>query len=139
MKKTRNRIVLIAGFVDDVAKVVSLLNATCAELMQVTESATVENVPNAADTVLYAISKDTTYSTQLHSLFLYIHDRVQKKDEYLVGIDDSDVRQISFPEFSHLPWVSMSDLGKLDHIKCGPGDIETEFSDRPPSPSEQLE
>lgn len=111
--KKQNQKIIITGFADDLAVVVSRLGSRSVETIQVTENATNEAVPKSADFIIYVMSKDSVYSTQLHSIFVYIHDQVVAGREYLLSVEDIDLREVAFPEVSHLPQISVIELQNI--------------------------
>lgn len=114
----QSRTLLLSGFTDDLANVQKLLGTTLAPTTQVTEDANDADIPDAADIVIYVFSTDTGYSSQLHSIFTRIHDRVLSRREYLMMIEGSDLLRAAFPEISHLPKISIDDLKeKLERPK----------------------
>ena len=113
MTNTDDRTILLVGFSDDIHDLASLLRATSVNVALVNENATDAAIPKAVDLVLYVMSQDTGFSSQLHSRFVYIHDRVLKKAEYLMAIHNVDLDKIAFPELSHLPHITMNELRTL--------------------------
>lgn len=79
-------------------------------MTQITEDAKDTDIPNVADIVIYVFSPDTGYSSQLHSIFTRIHDRVLAPHEYLMAIEGGEPSKAAFPEISHLPEISVDGL-----------------------------
>ena len=102
--------VLLVGFEADIQGLASLLSATTADFALLTENATETDIPKAADIVVYAMSEDTGFSSQLHSVFVYVHDRILTNEEYLVAVGNVDLKKASFPELSHLPQASIGEI-----------------------------
>jgi hypothetical protein len=116
MKKQRNPTILLTGFANDLAAVVSRLDSTKIDVKLVNEEATADDVPEAADLVLYVLSRDTGYSSQLRGVFTYVQSRALSPQEYLLPIENIHPEYGVFPELSHLRQISISDLvGKLKH------------------------
>ncbi len=112
MKMQQRKRILLVGFEDDIRGLASQLSSTSADIMQLTERTTNTDVPRTADIAVYVMSVDSGFSTQLHSIFVYIHDRVLTPNEYLLAIGDVDLAKASFSEISHLPQISIGDLKK---------------------------
>lgn len=106
--------VLLVGFKDDIQDLASLLS-TSADIALVTENANKKDIPLKADIVIYAMSEDTSFSTQLHGVFVYIHDLVLSKEEYILPVGNVDLKKGSFPEMSHLPQILIGEI--LQKIK----------------------
>jgi hypothetical protein len=110
MRQEPRSVVLLVGFEEDIQGLASLLSATTADFVLLTESATETNIPEAADIVVYAMSEDTGFSSQLHSVFVCVHDRILTNEEYLVAVGNVDLNRASFPELSRLPQASIGEI-----------------------------
>lgn len=108
----RKRKILLVGFADDLTDVVAELDSTSSDIELVTEEAVDSYLPKAVDFVVYVMSTDTGFSSQFHSIFVYVHDHTPTEREYLMAIKDADISKIVFPEVSHLPQVSITDFRK---------------------------
>jgi hypothetical protein len=105
--------IVLVGYSDDIAHLSSELKDISAEIALVSEMATDADVPTVAGTVLYAVSTDTRASSRLHGVFVYVHDRVQTKAEYIVAIGPIDLGKACFPELEGMPSISIGDLKSL--------------------------
>ena len=95
--------ILLSGFADDLDRFISEFGSIPVDIQTVTENATEADIPEAAEMVVYVFSEDTGYSSQLHSIFTYVHDRVQTSKEYLLALGNVDLDKSVFPEISDLP------------------------------------
>ncbi len=109
----RNKRILLAGYANDLAEVVPKIAVPSADITLVDEKASDVDVSKAADIVVFVISMDTFYSSQLHSIFVYVHDRVLARQEYLLGIENIDLSKAAFPEIARLPQISIRDLKRM--------------------------
>ena len=110
MKRQHQKTIVITGFAEDIRRVASMIENSSAEIIELSEKAKDQDIPRTANIVVYVMSQDTGVSTQLHSLFVCIHDRVVKAQEYLIPVEEVNLSKASFPELSALPKISTKDL-----------------------------
>ena len=108
--RTSKPIVVLAGYSHDTSTVMSELGPVDAEIYLVKEDATAEDIPTVADLVLYIMSSDSGSSSQLYSVFTFIHDHVQISHEYLLAVGDVDIRTVAFPTIRAIAEISTSEL-----------------------------
>jgi hypothetical protein len=110
MIKKDNPKILLTGFADDLEKVALELNEISTDIKHVTETAENTDLPKATDVVIYVLSGDTGYSSQLRLVFFDVHNLVLSSEEFLLPIEDVDLNKSVFPEISKLPRISISNL-----------------------------
>ena len=113
MKKNRKQSILLIGFANDLEEVVSRLGLTLNDVVSLTEEtpdAEVTDVPKTLKLVVYVISSDTGVSTHLRSIFDWVYHEVPSTPQFLLPIGTINLTKTAFPEISHVPQISISDL-----------------------------
>ncbi len=105
--------IVLSGFADDLANLMSHLQPSAGNIVQVTENTPDADIPKKAEILVYVMSLDTGYSSQLHGVFAYLHHRITAVKEYLCAVEDIDLRRLAFPELSALPEISIQELNNF--------------------------
>jgi hypothetical protein len=113
MTRQRDKKLLLAGYADELTPLVRLIDTRADDIALVTENASDDDVPKSVDVVVFVTSLDTCYSTRLHSLFVYVCDRVSAREKYLLPVGDFDVAKFVFPELAHLPRIEATELASV--------------------------
>jgi hypothetical protein len=108
--RDRRDTLLLAGWATDVARVVSEIDRVAASVVKVDE-----RTPDSAElpskaVVIYIFSADTHTSSQFMSTFAYIHDHLEPRAEYLLGLDGIDPKRRVFHTIRNVPAISLAEL-----------------------------
>ena len=101
------RKILLTGYAADIAAIAERI---ACDVALVDENAAAADVPKAADVVVFALSRDACYSSQVKSISVYVYDHVRAAKKSLLAIGDVDLAELAYPEIAHLPRVTLQDL-----------------------------
>jgi len=103
------RKILLTGYASDIAAITERI---AGDVVLVDENASGNDLPATADVVVFALSRDACYSSQLKSVCVYVFDHVRAANRYLLPIGDVDLSALAYPEIAHLPRVTQEDLAR---------------------------
>jgi hypothetical protein len=107
---SRKPTIVVTGNASDIAAVAERMAAQPVDVVLVDENASGTDVRKSADLVVFALSRDGCYSSQLKSVCLYVHDHVRATEKCLLPVGDVDLTTLAYPEIAHLPQVTQQDL-----------------------------
>lgn len=104
------RTVLLAGFSDDLSAVKSQLGPLSVDVATLDETTPDDAILPRNATVVYVFSRDTGYSSQLMSWFAWVHDKLNPRPEYLMGIGGIEAQKVAFEFLAGIPEISIDEL-----------------------------
>lgn len=107
---------LFGGFLDDVTRALDEIGLSADSVAILTDDSPDDaDLPNGAF-VVYVFGPYTHSSSRLLGDFLYVHDHLAPREQYLLDIDDSadlDVRERAFHGMKYLPVITLQELKKI--------------------------
>ena len=113
MTREGRRKILLTGYASDLAKVVPQLGAQPADTIVVNEDGLEGDVPEAADVVVFVLSRGSSYSTQVRIVCGHVFYRVSAREKFLLATGEMDASKLAFPEIAHLPTTTIAELNAL--------------------------
>lgn len=110
MTLARHEKLLVVGYGEDLAPLLPRVGSISPEMLLLTEEASDDQIPNAADRIVFVMSLNTCYSTQMRSLVQCVVDRVSAPEKYVLLVGEFDADRFVFPEIRDLPRTSIEDL-----------------------------
>jgi len=108
--KHENSQILILGWAEDVALVAEKLPYSTGRAH---ENSDHKLIPTDLEMVVYIFSRDTGYSSQLLSLFSYVHAGIVPRNEFVLSLGKVDLKSQVFPVISGVPEISLDTLCSL--------------------------
>jgi hypothetical protein len=107
-----SKILLLAGFADDLELVLSELGPVSVTLFLLDEKTRYEEELPRRAIVVYVFSRDTGASSQFLSWFSYVHDHLEPCEEYMIAVRGVDAREVVFDIIAHIECISIPKLKK---------------------------
>lgn len=113
MSPGRRKRVLLTGDATDLEKVRPRIEASGADVMVVNEEGLEGPVPDSADVVVFVLSREASYSTQLRIVCGHVFYRVSALEKLLLAVgEEEDAARLAFPEIRHLPATKLAELDR---------------------------
>jgi hypothetical protein len=110
MRREGTEKLLLVGYGEDLALLLPRLLSISPETLVLTEEASDHDIPTASGRIVFVMSLNTCYSTQMRSLVECVLDRVAAREKYLLLVGEFDADRFVFPEIRHLQRTSIEDL-----------------------------